>query len=501
MAIVDELFYRVGFEVDQASFSKVNGSLKSLAGVAAGIAAASLAVGAAIGGVAMNFVESAAKIEDAEAAFTPLLGGAEKAKIAIAELNKLGAQTPFEFADLAAVTKQLLPVMNGDINNTIDTIKLLGDTAGGNAQKLDTITRGYTKAMLKGKVDMESLNMIGEAGVPIIDQMAKMLGKSSAELYKMSTAGEITTKMLTDTFRKMTAEGGLFFNGMSIASATFHGRLSTLGDAIEMTKAAIGEQLLPIAKELVDKLIVLAEATQDWVNANKDMIASGFLGFMTAVKYAMYGAAFATGLWLLSQIGLAVMAIPATITAIIGMIGRISLYNIVVGLATAATWLWNAAVGFIPAIIGLCAVMLVLFFQDVYTYFKGGESVIGHFIDKMAEMFPVLGKIKTWFADVWSSAIGWIDKIKEKFMAMISYLKNIPFFKNMFGSATINAPTAPISGGAGVGPLANAATTNNQDIKIDVHGVSDPMDAAQMTAKALKQETQLAQQNYPGFTR
>ena len=499
MAIVDELFYRVGFEVDQASFSRVNGSLKSLAGVAAGIAAASLAVGAAIGGVAMSFVESAAKIEDAEAAFTPLLGGAEKAKIAIAELNKLGAETPFEFADLAAVTKQLLPVMNGDINNTIDTIKLLGDTAGGNAQKLDTITRGYTKAMLKGKVDMESLNMIGEAGVPIIDQMAKMLGKETSELLKMVSAGQITTKQMTDTFRKMTAEGGLFFNGMSIASATFHGRLSTLGDAIEMTKAAIGEQLLPIAKELVDKLIVLAEATQDWVNANKEMITSGFLSFMTAVKYAMYGAAFATGLWLLSQIGLAIMAIPATITAIIAMIGHISLYNIIVGLAAAATWLWNAAVGFIPVLIGLAAVMLVLFFQDVYTYFKGGESVVGHLVDRIKE----LANAFLFNTAPWITFMGWIDKIKLKFSELVSYLNSNPILKTMLGGVggfMIGGLPGAIAGGYKAA-TADGVTTNNQDIKIDVHGVSDPMDAAQMTAKALKQETQLAQQNYPGFTR
>jgi len=113
------------------------------------------------------FVKEASKIEDATAAFTPLMGSVERANKLVAELNKTAASTPFQFENISAAAKQLLPVMNQDIERTIKTFRMLGDTAGGNAQKLDSITRGFTKSLLKGKVDMESLNMIAEAGVPI----------------------------------------------------------------------------------------------------------------------------------------------------------------------------------------------------------------------------------------------------------------------------------------------------------------------------------------------
>ena len=124
----------------------------------------------------VGIFNEARKLEDAEAAFTPLMGGAARAKELVQALNIAAAETPFEFDAIRKATTTLLPVMNGDIQKTVDTFKMLGDTAGGNAEKLDSITRGFSKAMLKGKVDMESLNMIAEAGVPIFTEMAQSMG-------------------------------------------------------------------------------------------------------------------------------------------------------------------------------------------------------------------------------------------------------------------------------------------------------------------------------------
>ena len=151
-----------------------------------------------IGGI----ISETAKFEDAKAAFTPLMGGVEKATMLVNRLNQEAATTPFQFENISSAAKQLLPVMNQDINRVAETFRMLGDTAGGNAQKLETITRGFTKSLLKGKVDLESLNMISEAGVPIFAELSKGLGVSTAEMFKMISAGKVTTDQLTKTDRK-----------------------------------------------------------------------------------------------------------------------------------------------------------------------------------------------------------------------------------------------------------------------------------------------------------
>lgn len=224
----------------------------ALAGIAAGLTA--------LGAAFVSVVKNASAIENATAQFTPLLGSVEKATDLVNELNKTAASTPFQFENIANVANKLLPSMNGNIKKTIDTFRFLGDTAGGSAEKLTTITNGYSKALLKGKVDLESLNMIAEAGVPIFDQMATEIGVSTASLFEMVSAGKVTTSQLTNTFRTMTSEGGIFYNGMEIASQTLTGLQSTLTDNIKLTAAAIGNNLIGSVKDTTKGMIGLVQS-------------------------------------------------------------------------------------------------------------------------------------------------------------------------------------------------------------------------------------------------
>jgi tape measure domain-containing protein len=208
-----------------------------------------------------GMVEAAREIEDITAEFTPLVGGAKNATKMIAALNKEAATTPFELTQIAGVAKQLLPAVGNNVSAITEQFRMLGDTAGGNIEHLQSITRGYTKALLKGKVDMEALNMIADAGVPIYQQLADTLGVSVSQMYTMSSAGEITAKDLTKTFRRMTKAGGIYYKGMQIASETTSGVLSTMRDNITQVSATLGSGFTPVmraaAKDISDGAIRL----------------------------------------------------------------------------------------------------------------------------------------------------------------------------------------------------------------------------------------------------
>lgn len=233
-----------------------------------------------------NFIVQAQLIEDATANFTPLMGSVEKATDLVAALNVTAANTPFQFEGISKVASQLLPVMNGSIEDTIDTFNMLGDTAGGNMEKLSSITRGYTKALLKGKPDMESLNMIAESGVPIFTEMAKSMGITVDQLFDLSKAGLLTSADLTKTFQDMTSEGGIFFEGMIIASKTLTGRLSTLKDNVNLAFGAIGTAALPFLKDFAIAGTDVAKSIVDWVTANKTLIQMNMTIFFNRLKVA-----------------------------------------------------------------------------------------------------------------------------------------------------------------------------------------------------------------------
>lgn len=315
--------------------------------------------GAALGATVGLLVREFSKIEDAEAAFTPLLGGAKRAKEMVQALNDTAASTPFQFENLASSASQLLPVMNGNIERTIKTMRMLGDTAGGNAQKLDSITRGFTKAMLKGKVDMESLNMIAEAGVPIFQDLAEVMGMQTGErFFKMISAGKVSTEDLTRAFEKLTGEGGKFENGMVIASKTTSGMFSTLKDNVALTAAELGGVLAPTVKGLIGQLTTVAQKAREWVTANRDLVNQKFLSFVDQVKAVLKAIPPALE-WIkqnwetIKNVTLAVVGLTASLKILVGVLTLINLIMtanplglLIVGIAAAIaaiTALWNWA--------------------------------------------------------------------------------------------------------------------------------------------------------------
>jgi tape measure domain-containing protein len=246
-----------------------------MTGLKVGIGIAVAGIGALTAAV-WKFSSSFSMIEDATAQFTPLMGSVKKAKDLVDALNQTAATTPFQFETLSDTAKQLLPSMNGDIEKTIKTTRMLGDTAGGNAQKLDSITRGYNKALLKGNVDLEALNMIAEAGVPIFQQLGNVTGKSGEKLFKNISAGKVSVDDLTETFKVMTSKGGIFFGGMEIASKTLTGKISTLKDNVTLVMAEFGEAMAPTLKEVADNATLLAQKIGNWAKENKALIAQKF---------------------------------------------------------------------------------------------------------------------------------------------------------------------------------------------------------------------------------
>jgi len=331
--------------VTDSAFEKLTGGYGGRA-VAAGIGVATFAV--------TEFVKEASKIEDAQAQFTPLLKGPEKAAKMVDLLNKAAAKTPFEFEHMTSGAAKLLPAMRGDMEKTVSTLMMLGDTAGGNAEKLDSIVRGYSKALLKGKVDMESLNMIGEAGVPIVSELASTMGygeKEMGKFFKRISAGKVSTADLEKTLKRMTGKGGLFFNAMSIASKTLSGKISTMKDTVKMAFASIGQEISPYIKDFVDKITVAATKIQEWVKANKKLIGQKVKSFFETLSKVISFIAnnfdtivFAVKAYVSALIVLKAISIAAAI-ATWTMEAALFAYNVAIGITGALTGVANINIG------------------------------------------------------------------------------------------------------------------------------------------------------------
>ena len=252
-------------EANEAAHKMQEKAVMAAKGALLGITAA-IAAGAGIA------IKAAAANEDMIAAFTPLMNGdVDKATALFKAIQKEAAVTPFEIDKIAASVRALMPAFGGSAEAATEAFRMLGDTAGGNAQKLESITSAYTKAMLKGKVSMQEINQIANAGVPIYSELAKSMGITEAKMMEMSKKGQITSADLTGAFRQMTSEGGIFFKGMETASDTFSMRLLGVKENMGILAGTVGEKLLPVAKELVGKVLDLIQGFNEWAGEGDNL--------------------------------------------------------------------------------------------------------------------------------------------------------------------------------------------------------------------------------------
>ena len=282
----------------------------SVAGTAlkVGIGAA-LAGGTAAVGVGVKAINAAADFEQTKVAFSTLIGDAGKAEQTLAKLRELGAQTPFEFPELADAGRKLIAF--GESADTVpETLRRIGDVSAGVQAPINEIAELYGKARVQGRLFAEDINQLTGRGVPIIGELAKQFGVSDSEVKKLVESGKVGFPNIEKAFVSMTSQGGKFSGMMEAQSKTTSGMFSTLKDTINEVFLTLGtpinDAIRPLISEaiaLVSKLTPLAveagkrikDAIQFVIAAFKsgqilDLVASSLkLGFAVGINALVNG--------------------------------------------------------------------------------------------------------------------------------------------------------------------------------------------------------------------
>jgi len=303
-------------KANEAAHKAQEAAVKAAQGALLGIGAA-MAVGSGFA------IKAAAANEDMIASFVPMMNGdLDKATALFKTIQKEAATTPFEIDKIGASVRMLMPAFGGSADAAKDAFRMLGDTAQGNADKLESITKAYTQVMLKGKTSMKEINTIAGAGVPIYTELAKSMGVTEAEMMDMSKKGKITSADLTNAFKNMTSEGGIFFKGMETASDTFNMRLLGIKENVGIAAGAIGEKLLPAAKDIAGAVYEAVGSFAAWIQEgdNFEKLADRLSIVIGAVSTALVTfIAVSKGHAIVSALAVAVKALMTAITGPAGI--------------------------------------------------------------------------------------------------------------------------------------------------------------------------------------
>lgn len=251
--VIEELYTKLGFQVDPQGIDK---GKKLISGFKSWIGG--LALGAGFVALAKTGLEAAMSMESLSAQFTVMSGSAERAKNLIGEISEFAAKTPFTKMGLADAGKTLM-AFGLDAEKVVPTLRMLGDVAGADQNRLNSLALVFGQIQSTGKLMGQDLLQLINQGFNPLTVISQQTGISMSQLKDAMAQGAISADMVTAAFQAATSEGGLFFGNLEAQSQTLQGKLSTLKDNFVTALQNMAEAFLPLLKAGTDMLIAF-----DW---------------------------------------------------------------------------------------------------------------------------------------------------------------------------------------------------------------------------------------------
>lgn len=168
-----------------------------------------------------------------------------RANALFAEIKSFALKSPVSVLDLTKYTKQLAAYKIG-IDDLFDTTKRLTDVSVGLGVSMDRIVLLYGQVRATGYLRASEVRQATEAGIPLVEELAKKLSAANGELVKASDVMDMISKrqisfdMVKEVFEDMTNKGGIFYDMQIKQGNTLYGLWAKLGDAASMMYDEIG---------------------------------------------------------------------------------------------------------------------------------------------------------------------------------------------------------------------------------------------------------------------
>lgn len=301
--------------------------------------------GWSIGKFVNQMMQVRGQFQQTEMAFRTMLQSEEKADALMKQLIRTAAITPFGVEDVTEGAKQLLAfnVAAEDVNKTLIG---LGDVAAGMGLNLKDLVMLYGTTIAKGKMDTMDLYQFLNRGIPIADEIAKVMGldvtNAIKEVQKQIKAGKVTSDIFIQAMQSMTAEGSKFGGLMEAQSKTITGQISNIEDAIEQMFNELGKSQEGVINT---GLGVVSTLVENWETVGKVlMTVVAAYGAYKAAVIAMIAISKAQVAW---ESAKAFLSLAKSITtakdamALFNMVSSSNVLGLVLSVVAAAVTAFN----------------------------------------------------------------------------------------------------------------------------------------------------------------
>ncbi len=245
---------RINKQVDRFETKSARGSRAAsmMGGAMKAAGAAMLAIGFAK--VVSGIVTTSAKFESLRASLKTVTGSLDGARVAMAQIEKFTATTPFQLDEVA---NSFIILKRMGIDTTTESLKAFGNIAAANGKSFEQLSEAVADAMTG---EFERLK---EFGIKVKQENGTFIASMGSTQLSVSNSAE----ELVNSLKSLGEEGGAYASGLADQAATMGGKFSNLQDNLASFAKGIGEGGLNTAlKEVLDSFNGLFQGSGQLAN-------------------------------------------------------------------------------------------------------------------------------------------------------------------------------------------------------------------------------------------
>ena len=224
---------------------------------------------------AENFIGQVVKVrsefESLNISLQTLLGNKEKADKLMSEFVDLASKTPASLRDIATGGKQLL-AYGIATEKVTETLKTLSDVSAGTGVSLNDLSYIYGTLNVQGRAYTRDILQFTQRGIPIIDELSKVLGVSKDKVQSLVEAGKVGFPEVEKAFQNLTNAGGKFYDLSAKLSTSISGQYSNLLDAFDRLLNDIGTANEGLITDSIAGLKTLVDNYQSVLDILKGLV-------------------------------------------------------------------------------------------------------------------------------------------------------------------------------------------------------------------------------------
>ena len=237
----------------------------------------------------------------------------------------LAVKSPFSVSELVRYTKQLA-AYRIETDKLYETNKMLADISAGLGVEMDRLILAYGQVRAASYLRGTELRQFTEAGIPLLEELSKYFeeveGKavSVGEVFSRISKRKVAFEDVAEVLRRVTQEGGAFYQMQEKQAETLKGMMRNLSDSITIMMNDIGIKYEKLMKGVVKSIKKMIDNWRDFAGVVYGLGTGVILSTLVGIGKA--ASAILSGGW-----GVAVLAISGVVAAITTLTNQMSKLN------------------------------------------------------------------------------------------------------------------------------------------------------------------------------